>query len=168
MLAEQEKGGAGARTDQTTVTTIMLKGTERERIGGWVTAAPSQLMEAFQHDSLALLKMDCEGCEYAIVRDIIKFRHYRFFQKVQQFTFEAHVSQNFMKSKRHLFYFGMLMHILFKEGFHLVKYEIGACAPVDEDKGCREELSSVSFPCGNTKMCHEYLFARVSDAMPTD
>ncbi|KAJ1417675.1 hypothetical protein B484DRAFT_400741 [Ochromonadaceae sp. CCMP2298] len=142
-----ERGGAGAWQGEVDP-------------NGWLTAAPSELMRMLGHESIAVLKMDCEGCEYAIVPDLVRSNP-DFFKSVTQFAVEVHLSRNWIKSPQHTFNLGMLFHILFKEGYYLVAADIGACAPADESKGCPSELTDLSFPCGQRQMCQEYTFARL-------
>jgi hypothetical protein len=145
-MLDGEKGGAGATKDVTDP-------------NSWLTASPSELMRLLKHPSLAVLKMDCEGCKYAIVKDMQSDPG--FFEKVNQFALEVHLSKNWITSPQHVFYLGMLFHILFKEGFYLVARDIGACAPADENKGCPAEFAELDFPCGQRKMCQEYSFAKL-------
>lgn len=147
MLNLKEQGGAGSLSG--------IAGSQ------WLTASPVQLKRLFMHHMLAVLKMDCEGCEYAIVRDLFIFQEPRFFQSVEQFAFEAHVSKAWASTDEHVHYLGLLFHVLFREGFELVRWKVGGCYRPHEMLGCIETLANTSFPCGRRKMCHEYTFSRV-------
>ena len=56
----------------------------------WTTTVPA-LKRFLQLDRIPILKMDCEGCEYAIARDVL-LEEPLFFHSVDQFTFEAHLN----------------------------------------------------------------------------
>lgn len=122
---------------------------------------PVELMQFLGHKSVSVLKMDCGGCEYAIARDLFEDGDPRFFSKVGQFAFEAHVSREWTKSTDHVHYLGLLFHILEREGFKLIRKAILPCDRKDEVLGCMGELKDLGYPCGPRKTCHEYSFARI-------
>lgn len=149
MLNDEDRGGPG---------TWIQAGTTADE---WYTTSPPQLRQFLKHEKIDALKMDCEGCEYAVSRDVARHDP-RFFKHVQQFTFEAHVSRNWMKTPDHFHWLGMLFYMLYKENFFLTKRVIAGCYHGDESLGCSEEMLSVHYPCGAAKMCQEYSFAKLT------
>lgn len=56
---------------------------------------------------------------------------------------------------------GLLYHILFREGFYLTWHLLAGCGPEEEAAGCPQKLLDANYPCGNGKMCHNYLFTKL-------
>lgn len=127
---------------------------------GWITTSPPELAKFFDHKYVSALKMDCEGCEYAIADDVI-LHDPHFFKKVSQLEIEVHVSKNWVKSNRHVHNLAMLYLMLFKEGFFLSDYTVAGCSPVDEALGCHDLFTKYGYPCGSNLSCHMYLFAKL-------
>jgi hypothetical protein len=125
----------------------------------WIAVSPPQVMSFFKHRHLHVLKMDCEGCEYALARDIAAFDP-AFFTKVDQFALEVHASRFWAKSELHEHYLGLLYHMLFAAGFALEDGHVGGCGPATEVLGCPATMQKVGYPCGINKSCHNYLFAK--------
>ena len=132
-----------------------------KNLGEWITVSPPQVMNFFGHKHLDVLKMDCEGCEYALARDVANIDP-EFFAKVDQFAVEIHVSKFWIKGDLHLHYLGLLYHMLFTSGFVLVYDRIEGCALKHEKFGCPAELEAIGYPCGIGKSCHNYLFAKMA------
>lgn len=153
MLDRDEQGGAGTLTSEISPSS-------------WLTTSPVKLMQFLGHTNISVLKMDCEGCEYSIARDLFQHGDPRFFSKVEQFAFEAHVSRSWTKTVDHIHYLGLLFHILEREGFQLIRYAVLPCSRADEVLGCLDELIQVDYPCGSRRMCHEYSFARLLHPTP--
>lgn len=123
------------------------------------TAAPPRVMALFGHSWLSVLKMDCEGCEYAIARDVAAADP-SFFSRVGQFAVEVHVPRAFLKGERELHFLGLLYHMLSSSGFELIQAEVSGCSSKHEKTGCLPELVALGYPCGRGRGCHNYLFAR--------
>ncbi len=129
-------------------------------LGEWITVSPMKVMAFFGHKHLNVLKMDCEGCEYALARDVARFDP-AFFTKVDQVALEVHVSNYWIKDELHLHYLGLLYHMLFVNGFTLEHATVSGCAREKELLGCQQELVAMGYPCGLGKSCHNYLFAKM-------
>jgi hypothetical protein len=127
--------------------------------------SPPLMMAALEHAWLNVLKMDCEGCEYAVARDVARFRP-DFFSKVGQFALEVHVARKWLNDTLHLHYLGLLYHMLFAQGFELVHSTISGCMPANEKTGCMSELDDIGMPCGIGRSCHNLLFARPPPPRP--
>jgi hypothetical protein len=125
----------------------------------WITVSPPQVMALFHHRHIDVLKMDCEGCEYALARDIASFDP-AFLSKVGQFALEVHASKWWGKDELHTHYLGLLYHMLLSHGFALVHATISGCARVTEEVGCPPGMEAVGYPCGVGRSCQNYLFAR--------
>lgn len=121
--------------------------------------SPSQLMVTFKHSWLAVLKMDCEGCEFALARDIAR-EDPGFFSKVGQFAVEVHVPKVFLKDDLHAHYLGLLYSMVFESGLELAHASIGGCSPEHDATGCVEALADVGYPCGKGLGCQNLLFSR--------
>lgn len=124
-------------------------------------ASPPRVMALFGHAWLSVLKMDCEGCEYALARDVAAADP-GFFSRVGQFAVEVHVPRRFLKGEAELHFLGLLYHMLGWHGFELVQADIVGCSAADEGMGCLAELVELGYPCGSGRGCHNYLFARAA------
>jgi hypothetical protein len=117
------------------------------------------------HEYISVLKMDCEGCEYSLARDVLEHDP-DFFTHVGQFAVEVHYSRRWLKNKMHLHSFASLLELLEDAGMDLVHFEIGGCAPEAHATGVIPELESTKLIeavriNGRDAHCHNYLFARV-------
>ena len=125
----------------------------------WTIASPVQLAKLVAPKSrISVLKMDCEGCEYSIYKDIMKHDPY-FFEKVDQFAIEVHLSKQWMRSDYELIQYGKLLHMLFTFGFKLQHVMTTHCAPVHEGTGLLKSLTDTGY-YSNTGHCENFLFAR--------
>lgn len=127
------------------------------------TTVPS-LRKWLDISGLAVLKMDCEGCEYALARDVQQ-QEPDMWSKVDQFAVEIHVSKKWITSFEHLHNLALLFKQLADAGFTMLHAPKGTgCAPSDEAPGCPDELVEVDFPgCRKREggMCFNMLYARV-------
>ena len=71
-----------------------------------VTTVPG-LKKFLRHDRIDVLKMDCEGCEYALAQDIL-LEDPDFLRTVDQLAIEIHVSRKWLKTEAHAHHLGML------------------------------------------------------------
>jgi hypothetical protein len=119
--------------------------------------SPVKLRKELKYERVHVLKMDCEGCEYALIKDVAQ-EDLNFFDRIDQFSVEIHLSTKWIRSNEHINNLGLLYHVLFSAGFELIHKDITHCAPEDEATGCPDVLKSMGYPCH--AHCHNYLFAR--------
>lgn len=125
-------------------------------------ASVPALRKLFGHDHIAVLKMDCEGCEYALARDILEDDPV-FSRHVDQFAVEVHYSKIWLKDNRHLQGLAALMELLEDAGLQLVHVLIESCSSTDQASVVLSELKRLKLfdAVGTDQHCHNYLFARV-------
>jgi len=121
--------------------------------------SPQQLMKALGHKYISILKMDCEGCEYAMARESAMAGP-EFWNHIGQLAIEVHLSKVWAKDDLHVVYIGLLFDMLYNHGFDLIHSYITGCHPLDEEPGCGDLLKEAAFPCSSGRMCHNYLFAK--------
>ena len=124
-----------------------------------VTTVPG-LKKFLRHDRIDVLKMDCEGCEYALAQDIL-LEDPDFLRTVDQLAIEIHVSRKWLKTEAHAHHLGMLYALAKDSGLRLVETVFGGCHPDDEAPGCHPVLQAARFPCQSGMMCNNLLFAPV-------
>lgn len=107
---------------------------------------------------LDILKMDCEGCEYAIASHVLREDPF-FFRQVQQFNLEAHVDSNNLMTDAHLAGFEQLLELLHEAHLRLVHAEFGVCGAGKHM--CLPSLLALGYPCSMT--CQNLLFARLHE-----
>mmetsp|Transcript_48054 Transcript_48054/g.125100 ORF Transcript_48054/g.125100 Transcript_48054/m.125100 type:complete len:338 (+) Transcript_48054:3-1016(+) len=130
----------------------------------WASSSAASVATALALERIAVLKMDCEGCEYAISDSILCSsaepgcdRH--FFDKVDQFTIEVHTLTAFAPTAEHVMGLAKLLWLLDESGLKFVLSEDGACSRNHQVTGCPEEFRAAGFDCGHG--CKNPLFARV-------
>ena len=123
----------------------------------WLMTSVPSLIKFLKYDHLDVLKMDCEGCEYSLARDIA-LEDPAFFNKIDQFALETHTSKIWVKSARHAHYLGLLFAMLDASGLKLRLYEQGNCGHADESVGCDDSFLKAGYEC--KYLCSNYLFAR--------
>jgi len=126
---------------------------------GWMVTSVPGILKFAHWESIDVLKMDCEGCEYAIARDVLA-EDPELFKRVGQFAIEIHISKKWIQSMEHLLNLGKLFVLLEDAGLSLITAELTTCLDVDEAPGCHEKLLELNFPCSQHHMCQNYLFAR--------
>jgi len=126
----------------------------------WIVTSVPSLLKWVQWDKIDVLKMDCEGCEYAIARDLL-LEDPDMFRRVKQFAVEVHVSRTWVSTTEAVINMGKLFYLLEEAGHKLISATFLSCSPVDEAPGCHTMLEDLGYPCQSGKMCHNYLFARV-------
>ena len=125
----------------------------------WFSTSIPSLMKWRRDERIDVLKMDCEGCEYSIAKDVC-LESPQFFESVGQFAVEIHMSKVWLNSSEYIFSLGKLFQALDEAKLKLAHSSIRGCAPADEEAGCLDILDDVGIPCGKGKSCHNYLFAR--------
>jgi hypothetical protein len=124
-----------------------------------LTTSKPALRRWLGHPRVAALKMDCEGCEYALPRDVA-LEDPGFFDRVDQFAVEFHVSRRWVDSEEAVYALARLHQQLRTAGLVLQSALVGGCAAENEAAGCHELLVEAGIPCGPGKCCHNCLFAR--------
>ena len=135
----------------------------RKNNNEWLSTSMPSLMKWKQDKWVDVLKMDCEGCEYSLARDVF-VEDPSFFHKIGQLAIEIHVSRVWLNTTEHLYALGKLLKQLQDAGLYLADAVVGGCAPSDEAAGCMDVLHEVGIPCGKGKSCHNYLFSRSQTA----
>jgi hypothetical protein len=125
------------------------------------TSVPS-LRRWLNLDRSSILKMDCEGCEYALAMDVER-EEPNMWYKIDQFAVEIHISRYWIKSFAHVRNLALLYAQLRQAGLALTEVSQGGCAPSHEELGCPSELLEAGVPCYNQGMCINLLFARHMD-----
>jgi len=126
----------------------------------WLVYSPIRMMEFMGYKKLTVLKMDCEGCEYAIAK-FLEEEDMDFLSKVDQFSLELHVTTKWIQTDEHLTNLGKLFYYLKKAGFKMMTGSVDSCSWSDEVIPCRDEFQQLNYPCGNGHSCHNMLFSRV-------
>lgn len=114
-----------------------------------------KIRRAYSHPIFAL-KMDCEGCEYALAPDILADDP-DFFLSVLQFNFEVHLPLSFAGRDEDVYNLGRLFRLIYLSGMRLVHVDEGKCGPADQAQGCLPLLATAGVPC--VPGCRSYLFA---------
>mmetsp|Transcript_5506 Transcript_5506/g.16249 ORF Transcript_5506/g.16249 Transcript_5506/m.16249 type:complete len:356 (+) Transcript_5506:98-1165(+) len=135
----------------------------------WLTSMP-RLRHFLGLERIALLKLDCEGCEVAFARDILR-EDADFLKRVDQVSIETHVTKTWMTTREHVYYFGLHFALLEEAGFKLEWSSVFGCAKRHEVTGCLPEIEKYGFPCGfdpwpghpnvvKGRSCHEFTWKR--------
>jgi hypothetical protein len=117
------------------------------------------LKKCFKH-KINILKMDCEGCEFSLARDV-ENEMPDFFSTVDQVALEIHVSKFWIKTWTHVINLAKLFALLENNNLKLANAELVPCASYHEDFGCPSALIEAGYPCANKIMCQNLLFARI-------
>jgi hypothetical protein len=141
----------------------MLAYPQDGRIDAAISTSLPSLKSFLNHSYIDVLKMDCEGCEYALARDII-FEDPNFFHHVGQFAVEIHTSKNWLHTKDAVYSLAKLFQLLDEAGLLLTDWAITPCSHHHEASGCMDEVIASGLPCGSGQSCHNYLFARAKRA----
>jgi hypothetical protein len=118
--------------------------------------APVELQQLL-HNPLYVLKMDCEGCEYVIARDVLKYDA-NFFDKVYQLNVEVHAPRRYLNDSTDAHSLGQLYYLLHKAGLRLTHNDGRGCGKNVQAGGCVRELKDAGFPCAPG--CQSFLFGR--------
>ena len=137
-----------------------------EKRHSWNTTVPS--MQSFlKQDFTDILKLECEGCETAMIRDIL-VEDPTFFHKLGQVSVMKYASKELVQTEEDLYYFGLMFPLLEEAGFVLVSSRVVSCKSKLEQNGCRPEFSEWGYTCGfgvdnerkQGRSCQSYLFAK--------
>lgn len=130
-------------------------------VDGWVSVAPPQVARMLVPSGarINVLKMDCDNCEYMIYPSVVA-EDPEFFKRVDQFSLEAGITNNFMRSHDDFMNYARLLALLERDGLELVTASLNWCGPRNEATGCPEWLAAYDYPCEKMHMCHNFLFAR--------
>lgn len=132
----------------------------------FAVASPVQMLKNFSvvaNQKLSVLKMDCEGCEYAIAKSVEAERP-DFFRHVDQFAVEVHFVPPFLTTLSTLHEYDKLLKLLFDAGLRLRSVKIGACGRHHRqnftDKELTKAVEDSKYPHGPFKGCQNFLFVR--------
>lgn len=126
----------------------------------WFYISMPSLRKMLRHDHVAVLKMDCEGCEYSLAADILR-EDPEFFHHVGQFAVEIHYSQKWVRGKEELYSYATLLELIKEAGLELITAETTKCSQSHQATGLLPELASRKGLRLNEGHCHNYLFARL-------
>lgn len=130
----------------------MLSDNEERKInkGGeedWWTTSMPKLRFWLGVEHIDIVKLDCEGCEFALARDILR-EDPDFLFHVDQISIETHVTRTWLNTNEELYYFGLQFALLEEAGFRLEWSDIFGCSKRHEVEGCLPDLERFGFPCG--------------------
>ena len=112
----------------------------------WMTSFP-KLRYFLGLEKIDILKIDCEGCEVALSRDMLR-EDPEFLFKVDQISIETHVTKTWMSTREHIYYFGLMFVLLEDAGFKIEWSSVFGCSKRHEVAGCMPELGKYGWPCG--------------------
>lgn len=150
---------------------------EKEQKTLWNTTIPaiSKFLNVGYTD---VLRLDCQGCEIAMMRDILK-EDPSFFHHIGQISVKKQTAKAFIDTEEDLYYFGLMFPLLEEAGHHLVKSKVHAGKPKYEKGECMSEFGEWGFHCGlgadkkekKSRSVAELLFAKeeiaYKDGAPT-
>jgi len=122
---------------------LVNKGGETE---WWMTSLP-RLRVFLGLDHIDMIKIDCEGCELAVSRDILR-EDPHFLHRVDQINIETHVTKAWMNTREDTYYFGLLFALMEEAGYVMEWSSVFGCAKRHEIVGCMPEIHEFGWPCG--------------------
>ncbi|CAB9526172.1 expressed unknown protein [Seminavis robusta] len=139
---------------------------EQREHNSWNTSVPA-IQKFLRLDFADVLRLDCEGCEIAMMRDIL-VEDPTFFHKFGQVSVKKHAAEEFVKTEEDLYYFGLMFPLLEEAGFTLVSSRVLSCKAKFEKNGCRSEFNEWGYICGHgaddqhkqSRSCQDFLFAK--------
>jgi hypothetical protein len=137
-----------------------------DRRNSWNTSVPA-LQNFLKSDFTDILRLDCAGCEIAMMRDIL-VEDPAFFHRVGQVSVMKHASKAYVDTEEDLYYFGLMFPFLEEAGFVLVSSRVVACKGEPEKAVCRPEFHEWGYACGagldnamkQSRSCQDYLFVK--------
>eukprot|EP00548_Thalassiothrix_antarctica_P001697 CAMPEP_0194138098 /NCGR_PEP_ID=MMETSP0152-20130528/7947_1 /TAXON_ID=1049557 /ORGANISM="Thalassiothrix antarctica, Strain L6-D1" /LENGTH=310 /DNA_ID=CAMNT_0038835431 /DNA_START=134 /DNA_END=1066 /DNA_ORIENTATION=- len=149
---------------------------KRDPADEWILASLPSIRQFLGWDYVDLIKIDCEGCEVAMARDIL-LEDPSFLNNIGQISIETHATKTWVNGTEELYYYALMFALLEDAGLKLIwsdkfgcgKYERDGCMPEMEKKmnmSCgyaeyrgKPELNKNKIPNGWS--CHDWLWARV-------
>ena len=128
----------------------------------WMQVSPSGIRRSGLIPSgsrIFSLKMDCEGCEYAIYPWLVN-EEPNFFDFVDSFAIEVHISKHFMTSVDDFWNYAKFLAMLKRAGLELVHSKFGECSYIHWKGGCIPEVYEVKYPCDMEIACQMFTFGR--------
>jgi hypothetical protein len=137
----------------------------------WITTSMPKLRYWLGRKHIDILKLDCEGCEVAFARDILR-EDPEFLFAVDQLSIETHVSKTWIRTQEELYYFGLHFALLEEAGFQLEWSDVFGCSKRHEITGCLPEIEEkYGYPCGYSdwkdhpkvvlgRSCQDFLWKR--------
>lgn len=140
--------------------------TQSNSSNDWFTVSPTTIAKLFDKNESLILKMDCEGCEFALYNDIAQ-KEPNFFNRVDQFAFEVHLPKTRLKlggvglrRKQDLIALARLFKTLESAGLNLAHAMITKCWFIDERFGVMQELIDLGYYRKGEGMCQNLLFSK--------
>jgi len=142
----------------------------REPADEWILTSLPKLREFLDWDYVDVVKIDCEGCEVALARDILADDP-SFLDKIGQISVETHATKSWVNTDEELYYYALQFPLLEDAGFKLIWSDVFGCGKFEHD-GCRPEMNEkMSMSCGNRRRnevnlvpigwsCHDWLWQR--------
>lgn len=137
----------------------------------WILVSLPQLRKFLGWDYIDIIKIDCEGCEVAMARDVL-LEDPTFLDHVGQISIETHATKTWVNSTEELYYYALMFPLLEEAGFKLIWSTVFGCGKWEHD-GCRPEMEQkMNMSCGNRPRnkvnkvpigwsCHDWLWAKV-------
>jgi len=112
----------------------------------WMTSIP-KLRYFLGIEHIDMIKIDCEGCELALARDILR-EDPDFLHRVDQINIETHVTKAWMNTREDTYYFGLMFALMEEAGYVMEWSSVFGCAKRHEIQGCMPEIHEFGWPCG--------------------
>mgnify|MGYP006093067287 CR=1 FL=1 len=122
---------------------------------------------------VALLKMDCEGCEYRLYDEVANEADWTFFERVDQLVLETHLPRKYAANDDEFLQYGKLLALLVRAGHRLESLEAAYCGGGGQFMGLTPLVAASGYyrrhtdqpPLGNGKIrtelhCENLLFVR--------
>lgn len=106
-----------------------------------------KLRDWLRWDHIDILKLDCEGCEIAFARDILRGDP-TYLHHVDQISLETHVTKTWVATREEVYYFGLHFALMEEAGFVMEWSQVFGCSKRHEVEGCMPEFQQYGYPCG--------------------
>ena len=136
------------------------------RVHNWTLISPMALLRErnvrnySMENSIAILKMDCEGCEYSLYNSSMADDP-DFFSRVDQLILEVHLSQLWAPSNTTFLEYGRLLALLRRAGHALYDAQLGYCSG-GEPMGVLPLVRSSGYMQRSGQHCENLLFSRTA------